>query len=154
MKMLFTKGLFAAGLLTGLAVSGPVLAAGDLSRADVQKVVIEMGSNDDGMYFKPNNFVFETGKAYDLSMVNVDDIKHEVSLNEMTERIFTRKVEIEGADGELVAEIKGVVREVEVGPHQTADWFFVPIQPIESTEITCEIPGHYESGMKAGVQIQ
>ncbi len=106
-----------------------------------------MGSNDNGMYFKPNKFNFETGKAYKLVMVNVDEIKHEVALNEMTERIFTRKIEAKDKDGNLVTEVKGLINEVEIGPGKTVEWFFVPVQTIENTEISCEIPGHREAGM-------
>jgi uncharacterized cupredoxin-like copper-binding protein len=138
-----------------LALSGPAFAAGDLSRANVIDVPIEMGTNDDGMYLKPDTYVFETGQAYKLILINVDDIKHELSLNEMGERIFTRKVEITDADDNLVAEIKGSIREIEVGPGQTVEWFIVPIQTIdEPIEITCEIPGHKEAGMRASVTIK
>ena len=146
------KNTLSGAVLVAFAASG-AFAAGGLSRANVITVEIEMGSNDDGMYFKPNTFEFETGQAYKLRMINVDEIKHEVSLNEMYERIFTRKVEIEDADGELVAEIKGSVREVEVGPHKTVDWYFVPIQPVSLTEISCELEGHKEAGMRADAAI-
>jgi uncharacterized cupredoxin-like copper-binding protein len=73
------------------ALATPVFAEGDLSRANVINVVIEMGTNDDGMYLKPDNYEFVTGQAYKLILTNVDEIKHELSLNEMVERTFTRK---------------------------------------------------------------
>lgn len=134
----------------------PAQAEGDLSRANVIDVTIEMGSNDDGgMYLKPDHYEFETGQAYKLVLVNVDEIKHEIALSEMGERIFTRKVEIEDDAGNLVAEIKGTIREVEVGPKQTVEWFIVPVQTTDgSVEITCELPGHYESGMHATATIK
>jgi uncharacterized cupredoxin-like copper-binding protein len=137
------------------ALATPVYAEGDLSRANVIDVVIEMGTNDAGMYLKPDNYEFVTGQAYKLILTNVDEIKHELSLNEMVERIFTRKVEIADEKGELVAEIKGNVREVEVGAGKTVEWFVVPIQTTdEPIEITCEIPGHLEAGMRASVMIK
>jgi len=146
-SLIFSSVVVAAAVSTAFA-------EGDLSRADVQKVALEMGTDDDGnMYFKPNHFDFETGKAYALVMTNVDDYKHELALNEVMERIFIRKVEIENAGGDLVAEIKGHINEVEVGPHQTVEWYFVPVQPGESMEITCEIDGHYEAGMHGMVDI-
>lgn len=148
------KRILVSAALVALGTAGAGWAAGDLSRANVQTVRLEMGANDDGMYFKPNDLTFETGKAYKLEMVNVDDIKHEVSLNELTERIFTRKVEIETPDGDLVAEIKGRIHEVEIGPHQTVDWFFVPVQTVDDAEITCEIEGHKEAGMWAKARIR
>lgn len=137
-----------------LAASWPAFAGGDLSRTDVIDVVIEMGSNDDGMYLKPDTFGFETGRAYKLILTNVDEIKHELALNEMGERVFTRKVEASDADGNLVTEVKGAIREVEVGPKKTVEWFIVPVQPTGGpVEITCEIPGHLEAGMRASATI-
>ena len=137
---------FVAVLATVFA--GSVFAEGDLSRADVQKIAMEMGTDDDGnMYFKPNHLEFETGKAYALVLTNVDDYKHELAMHEVSEKFFTRKIEIEDANGELVAEIKGKIEEVEVGPHQTVQWFFVPIQPGADLDMVCEIEGHKEAGM-------
>jgi uncharacterized cupredoxin-like copper-binding protein len=141
--------------LVASLLAAPVVtfAAGDLSRADVQNVVLEMGSNDDGMYFSPSEFRFETGQAYNLVLVNVDDIKHEVSLGDMVERIFTRKIEVENDSGDLIVEIKGSINEVEVGPHQKAQWFFVPVQTTDAVQIACEIPGHKEAGMVGTAEI-
>jgi len=136
------------------AFASSAQAEGDLSRANVIEVNMEMGSNDDGMYLKPNHYDFVTGQAYKLIMTNVDEIKHELALNEMGEKIFTRKVEAADKDGNLITEVKGAIREVEVGPGQTVEWFFVPIQPVDATEITCEIAGHYEAGMFATASIE
>ncbi len=136
------------------SLSSPAFAEGDLSRINVIDVVIEMGSNDDGMYLKPDNFEFVTGQAYKLILTNVDEIKHELALNEMGEGVFTRKVEIADENGELVAEIKGNIHEVEVGAGKTVEWFIVPVQTTEEpVEITCEIPGHLEAGMRASVMV-
>ncbi len=136
-------------LLIAAGAASPALAAGDLTRADIQKVTMEMGTDDDGnMYFSPSEFTFETGKAYNWVLTNVDDYKHELSIHELRERIFTRKLEISTPDGDLVAEIKGDITEVEVGPGQTVEWFFVPVQTTKGpVEITCEIAGHYDAGM-------
>jgi uncharacterized cupredoxin-like copper-binding protein len=135
--------------VAALVAANPVVAEGDLSRANVIDVVIEMGSNDDGMYFSPDNYKFVTGRAY-----NVDGIKHEIALNEIGERVFTRKIEASDAKGNLITEVKGTITEVEVGPGMTVEWYIVPVQTTdEPFEITCEIPGHYESGMHATVTI-
>lgn len=148
------KTLVSAAAIMALTAAIPAQAEGDLSRANVIDVTIEMGSNDDGMYLKPDNYEFVTGQAYKLVLVNVDEIKHEIALSEMGERIFTRKVEIEDDAGNLVAEIKGTIREVEVGPKQTVEWFIVPVQTTDGpVEITCELPGHYEAGMYATAEI-
>ncbi len=140
--------------LSALVFATTATAEGDLSSANVIDVAIELGSNDDGMYFSPDNYEFVTGQAYRLILTNIDEIKHEVALNEMGERIFTRKIEASDADGNLITEVKGSIREVEVGPGRTVEWFIVPVQTTDGpVEITCEIPGHYESGMHASVVI-
>lgn len=149
------KPLTTGCAVLALALATPVFAEGDLSRANVINVVIEMGSNDDGMYLKPDSYEFVTGQAYKLILTNVDEIKHELALNEMGERIFTRKIEIADEKGDLIAEIKGNIREVEVGAGKTVEWFMVPVQTSDDPiEITCEIPGHLEAGMRARVMIK
>jgi uncharacterized cupredoxin-like copper-binding protein len=148
------KTMFATLGIAALAVAGPAVAEGDLSRANVIDVVIEMGSNDDGMYFSPDHYEFVTGQAYKLVLTNVDEIKHEIALNEMGERVFTRKVQASDPDGNLITEVKGAINEVEVGPGMTVEWFIVPVQTTgDAAEITCEIPGHLEAGMRASVII-
>ncbi len=149
------KSIFMTAAVAALAISGPAFANGDLSRENVIDVAMEMGSNGDGMYLKPDAYEFMTGQAYKLILTNVDEIKHELALNAMVERIFTRKIEATDTAGNLVNEVKGYIREVEVGPGQTVEWFFVPVQHTdEPVEITCEIPGHLEAGMRASAIIR
>lgn len=83
--------LAVVAMTTTLAATGHALADGDLSRANVIDVGIEMGSSSDGMYLKPDSYEFVTGQAYRLVLTNVDEIKHELALNEMGERIFHAK---------------------------------------------------------------
>ncbi len=147
--------LAAFAMMTTLASTGSALADGDLSRANVIDVVIEMGSSGDRMYLKPDSYEFVTGQAYRLILTNVDEIKHELALNEMVERIFTRKIEASDAEGNLITEVKGMINEVEVGPGKTVEWFIVPVQTTdEPVQITCELPGHLEAGMHASVMIR
>lgn len=102
------------GLMAAFAIASSAYAAGDLSRANPTEVVLEMGTANNKMYFKPNQLTFETGKAYKLVLKNVDKIKHEVSSAGLVERVFTRKVEVLDAKHQMIAEIKGNVREIEV----------------------------------------
>ena len=129
-------------------------ADGDLSRANVQTVELEMGTKDGRMYFKPNHLNFKTGQAYKLVLKNVDNIKHELEANGFVEKIFTRKVEIEDSKGGLVAEIKGNIREIEVGPGQEVEWFIVPIQTGADIEMVCALQGHKEAGMHGLITIE
>lgn len=145
--------LSASALLFAL----PASADGDLSRADPVEIVIEMGTAEGAenrMYFEPSHIELETGKAYKIVLKNVDEIKHEFESHELVEKIFTRKVEITDDAGGLVAEIKGNVREIEVGPGKQAEWYIVPVQTGEDLEMSCEIEGHREAGMVGTVTIR
>jgi uncharacterized cupredoxin-like copper-binding protein len=149
MKKIVMTTLAILGLGTGLA-----LAEGDLSRADIITVDVELGQNADGMYIKPSLTTFETGQAYKLHIFNTDDFKHELALNALGEASFTRKIQIEDEDGGLIAEIKGAIREVEVGPGATADWYLVPVQTVDEGEMTCELEGHLEAGMRVHITVE
>ncbi len=105
--------------ISALDLATTATAEGDLSRADIIDVTIETGSNEDGMFFSPDNYKFVTGQAYRLILTNVDEIKHEIALNEMGERILTRKIEASDPEGNLITEVKGSISEVEVGPAMT-----------------------------------
>jgi uncharacterized cupredoxin-like copper-binding protein len=129
-------------------------ADGDLSRANVQTVELEMGTKDGRMYFKPDHLNFKTGQAYKIVLKNVDMIKHEVESNGFVEKIFTRKIEIKDSKGGLVAEIKGNIHEVEVGPGQEVEWFVVPIQTGADIEMICALKGHKEAGMHGLITIE
>lgn len=136
------------------ALSTTAFAAGDLSRADPTEIVIEMGQVDaKNMYFKPNHIDLETGKAYKLVFKNPDKIKHEFAAPEFVTKLFTRKVEVVGADGKMIAEVKGAINEVEVGPGGTVEWFIVPIQPGKDIPTECAIEGHKEAGMVGTITI-
>ena len=139
---------------TALLFASGAQAAGDLSRADPQEIVIEMGTSGDKMYFKPDHLDLETGKAYKIVLKNVDEIKHEFAGHELIEKIFTRKIEIADPSGGLVAEIKGNIREIEVGPKREVEWFIVPIQTGEDIPMQCELPGHKKAGMVGTVTIK
>ena len=131
-----------------------VYAEGDLSRANVQTVVLEMGTTDGQMYFKPDHLKFKTGQAYKIVLKNVDPIKHELEAHGFVEKIFTRKVEIADDKGALVAEIKGNIREIEVGPRTQVEWFVVPVQSVADIEMVCALEGHKEAGMHGLITIE
>ena len=148
------KSRLAAAALAALGAMPAAYAGGDLSRNDIQEIVLEMGSSGSKMYFKPDHLDLETGKAYKLVLKNTDKIKHELESNELVERIFTRKIEVPDKDDNMIAEIKGNVREIEVGPGGTVEWFFVPVQPGKNLEMDCAIAGHKEAGMVGTVTIK
>lgn len=146
-----TKIILLASL--ALILAPMAYADGDLSRANVQTVVLEMGTNDGKMYFKPNHLKFSTGQAYKLVLKNVDTVKHEIEAGEFVEKIFTRKVEVRDDHGGLLAEIKGSIREIEIGPMAQVEWFFVPVQSGANLALECALPGHREAGMTGLITI-
>ena len=136
------------------ALASTAYAGGDLSRADATEIVIEMGQvNPKKMFFKPDHIELETGKAYKIVLKNVDNIKHEFAAPEFISRVFTRKVEVLGADGKMIAEIKGNVSEIEVAGGGVAEWFIVPVQTGKDIPTECAIEGHKEAGMVGTVTI-
>jgi uncharacterized cupredoxin-like copper-binding protein len=145
------KSLLFAPLLALAAAQA--FATGDLSRDNPEEVVIEMGSNANGMYFKPKHLEFETGKAYKIVLKNVDVVKHELETHEFVQRLFSRKVEINNPDGTLLAEIKGSVSEIEVGPKSEVEWYVVPVQTGKDIVMDCALPGHKEAGMTGTITI-
>jgi uncharacterized cupredoxin-like copper-binding protein len=138
-----------------LALTSVAHADGDLSRADVTEIAIELGQTDaEHMYFKPDHIDLVTGKAYKLVFKNTANIKHEIAAPDLVTRVFTRKVEVIGADDKMIAEIKGSVVEIELAPGGVAEWFIVPIQPGENIPMVCEIEGHEEAGMVGTITIK
>jgi uncharacterized cupredoxin-like copper-binding protein len=149
------KTLQLIAAMSALTFTSVAYADGDLSRADVIEINIEMGATDaKHMYFKPDHIDLQTGKAYKLVLKNVDKIKHEFASPDLVAKAFTRKVEVLGADGKMIAEIKGSVAEIEVAPGGVAEWFIVPIQPGENVPMVCEIAGHAEAGMVGTITIK
>ena len=146
------SAIFAVSL--ALTVPGSLaFATGDLSRNNLKTIVVEMGSVGESMYFKPNHLELETGKAYKLVLKNVDEVEHEFEAPEFVEKVFTRKVEVKGPNGKMLAEIKGSIREVEVGPGGEVEWYIVPVQTGNNLELVCAIPGHKEAGMHGAITI-
>jgi len=136
------------------AFISPAYAGGDLSKADPVEIVIEMGQvNPKKMFFKPDHIELETGKAYKIVLKNVDMLKHEFAAPEFIAKVFTRKVEVLGPDGKMIAEVKGNVSEVEVAGGGVAEWFIVPVQTGKDIPMECAIEGHKEAGMFGTVTI-
>ena len=148
------KTLVAMTAVAALIAVPAAYAAGDLTRANPQEIVMEMGSSGSSMYFKPNHLDLETGKAYKLVLKNTDKVKHELESHELVEKIFTRKVEVIDHDGKMLAEIKGSVSEIEVGPGGVVEWYFVPVQTGDKLSMVCALEGHAEAGMVGTVTIK
>ena len=145
--------LTAAALVAALSFA-PAHAAGDLSKQEPVTVTVDLGAP--GKHeFVPNRLRFETGKLYKLVLRNVSNDPHYFTSHGFSQMIWTRKVQVtQSRDGKTVtlAEFKGAIREIEVYPGQSAEWWFVPVAAGRVTDLRCGIVGgdgksHADHGM-------
>jgi len=154
MKQLLTVILLCVSLFTHV-----VFAEGDLTRQEPIEVVVELGTKNGELVFVPSHLEFETGKLYKLILTNPSPMKHYFTSPEFAKRIFTRKVQVM-VDGKRTAEIKGDIDEIEVFPGGTTEWWFVPLQTVETHDLHCHVSDkasgmkHDELGMKGSITLK
>jgi uncharacterized cupredoxin-like copper-binding protein len=152
-------GLAVAAAL--LAASTPAPAAGNLAGQEPIVVTVELGKPGQHA-FVPNRLRFETGKLYKLVLKNPSSDPHYFTSHAFTQLVFTRKVQVvQQRDGKPVtlAEFKGAIREIEVYPGQTAEWWFVPVATGRAADLRCGIVGadgksHADHGMVGEIVIE
>jgi uncharacterized cupredoxin-like copper-binding protein len=132
---------------------GPAKAAGDLTTLEPVEIKVQLGNEKDALQFFPETINLETGKLYRSILSNPSPQKHYFS-SEALARVFTRKVQVNGADGKPIAEVKGQIREVEVYPRGITEWWFVPIKTGNFSDLKCTIPGHSQAGMVGNISIK
>ena len=112
---------------------------GDLtSQNPIIKKVLLKGVKGEGYYFEPSELKFKTGKLYNLQITNVSDYKHYFTSIKFSKSIFTRKIQL-SIKKKKVAEIKGIISEVEVFPSHTLEWWFVPIKTGVFKDLHCNV---------------
>ena len=155
----FRFALGAAALL-GIA-SGAALAAGDLSRQTPIEVTVDLGAP--GKHeFAPKQLKFETGKLYKLTLRNASNDPHYFTSHAFSQMVWTRKAQVvqqRDGKGVTLAEFKGAIREIEVYPGHSAEWWFVPVAAGRVTDLRCDIKGadgktHAELGMTGEIVIE
>ncbi|MCZ6675166.1 MAG: biphenyl 2,3-dioxygenase [Verrucomicrobia bacterium] len=134
--------------------SSPSQAEGDLTKQQPIEIRIQLGSETDALRFFPDTIRLTTGRLYKLILNNPSPQKHYFSSEGLSQAVFTRKVQINGRDGQPIAEVKGSIREIEVYPNGTAEWWFVPIKAGEFNDLYCTIRGHTEDGMVGKIVIR
>jgi uncharacterized cupredoxin-like copper-binding protein len=164
MRSVRITAAFAALLVAicvGLFAASSGRTAGDLSRQDPIEVKVELGKPGTHA-FVPNRLRFETGKLYKLVLSNPSNDPHYFTSHAFSQLIFTRKVQVtQMRDGKLVtlAEFKGAIREIEVYPGYSAEWWFVPVATGRVTDLECGIRGadgktHKDHGMVGEIVIE
>lgn len=142
------------GMVTFAVHASVVLGAGDLTQQIPIDIKVQLGDEKNALRFVPDKIELETGKLYRLIISNPSTEKHYFSSEGLSQAAFTRKVQVNGADGKALAEVKGVIREIEVYPNAVTEWWFVPIKAGQFGDLKCTIPGHAEAGMVGRITIK
>jgi len=145
------------GLLAALAAMAPAIgahAAGDLTKQEPVEIKVQLGSPADEQRFFPASIELETGKLYRMVLTNPSPQKHYFSSDALAQAVFTRKVQVNDAQGNPVAEVKGMVREIEVYPKGIAEWWFVPVKAGRFGDLKCTVEGHAEKGMLGEITVK
>ena len=151
MRLIFSLMFVLTIFFTQLEMS---FAAGDMTKQEPVEIYVNLGNEKGEIKFSPNKLLLETGKLYKLILKNNSPQKHYFSSDKFSQAVFTRKVQISTSSGKPVAEIKGLVREIEVYPGRTAEWWFVPLKTGKFDDLRCTIPGHAEAGMVGVIEIK
>ena len=135
-------------------------AKGDLSRQKAIEVEINLkGKTGKFHFYEPSTLTFETGKLYKLKLINLSDSKHYFTSEKFSNSIFTRKIQI-NKNNEKIAEVKGIIKEIEVFPNNIVEWWFVPIKTGEFKDLFCKIEDkktrqtHKQMGMRGTIIIE
>jgi len=154
MKPLSVSGILLVFSIVACMGIGPARAAGDLTSQNPIVINVRLGDGKDALRFFPNKLNFETGKLYRLVLSNPSPQKHYFSSEGFAQAVFTRKVQVNGADGKALAEVKGLIREIEVYPGGKTEWWLVPVKTGSFNDLKCTIPGHGEAGMVGTITIR
>lgn len=149
-KFIFVFTIIAVGLIA----NGSVIASGDMTGQKPIEVKVQLGDTKNAMRFFPSNLEFETGKLYKLVLHNAGATKHYFSSEGLSRSVFTRKTQVLGPQGNTIAEVKGSIREIEVYPGGTAEWWFVPVKTAKLDDLKCTIKGHADLGMVGTITIK
>ena len=105
---------------------------------EIEKIVLLKGEQGKIHFYEPNELVFNTGKLYKLIIKNESDSKHYFTSTLFAKSIFTRKVQL-SLNNKKVAEIKGIINNVEVWPNHQLEWWFVPIKTGVFKDLYCNV---------------
>jgi uncharacterized cupredoxin-like copper-binding protein len=153
--------ILAVALATSAGAATAAALSGDLSRQPPIEVMVELGRTGQHA-FVPDKLRFQTGKLYKLVLTNPSSDPHYFTSHAFSQLVYTRKVQVvQQRDGKPVtlAEFKGAIREIEVYPGATAEWWFVPVATGRVSDLRCSIVGkdgksHADHGMVGEIVIE
>lgn len=158
-KMILTA---VAVVATSLVIAPSGFAGGDLSKQKPITVRVDLGKDGtDKHKFHPDELTFETGKLYKLVLHNPSNSKHYFTSLGFASKVWTRKVQVMddlGKGAKKIGEIKGAIREIEIYPGGTTEWWLVPIATGVIKDLHCSIKDkngktHSQLGMKGTITI-
>ncbi|MDH5445070.1 MAG: biphenyl 2,3-dioxygenase [Gammaproteobacteria bacterium] len=129
-------------------------AAGDMTAQQAVEIRVDLGDKKNRLRFFPERFELETGKLYKLVIKNPSLQKHYFSSAGLASAVFTRKVQVVDRRNQTQVEVKGTIKEIEVYPGNTAEWWFVPVKTLSNSKLYCTIKGHSEAGMSGSISIR
>ena len=153
--------LAATAIVAAVLFPAMAIAGGNLAKQKPIQVRLDLGKDGvDKHRYYPDKLTFETGKLYKLVIHNPSNSKHYFTSLGLAGKVYTRKVQVMddlGVGAKAIGEIKGAIREIEVYPGGTAEWFFVPVAT-GSVEMRCGIKDqddktHAEKGMHGTITI-
>ena len=116
-------------------------------------VNVTVGTPDGKYQFSPNKLSFERGKYYRLIVHNASPEAHYFTSDAFATHIFTRKVEVMGADGKVIAEVHGPVNDLDLEAGATVAWYFYPMTNGDNLPLFCHKEGHAAKGMMGTISI-
>jgi uncharacterized cupredoxin-like copper-binding protein len=155
MKKLFScLAIAAIAIFTCICLASPAYAMGDLSRQQPTTINVQLSNENNDLRFFPDKIELETGKLYKMVITNPSNLKHYFSSEKFSRAIYNRMVVVDDAAGKKIAEVKGSIREIELLPQGTVEWWFVPVQAGDFKDLKCTVIGHAEAGMVGEVIIK
>jgi uncharacterized cupredoxin-like copper-binding protein len=151
----------ATAAAAALLLAPSAFAGGNLAKQKPIEVRLDLGKDGVETHkYYPDKLTFETGKLYKLVIHNPSNSKHYLTSLGLASKVYTRKVQVMddlGKGAKAISEIKGAIREVEVYPGGTAEWWFVPVAT-GTVEMRCGIKdkdgkSHAEKGMRGVITI-
>jgi uncharacterized cupredoxin-like copper-binding protein len=143
--------LTSAALLAAFGLTPALAPAADDPYTTVR---LELGTPDGKMAFVPAHLELRVGTRYRLNLVNVGPVDHEFDAPQFTLNAESERVEVFDKAGTRVAVLQGKPDEIVVAPGARVEWYLMPIKPLASAEMLCDLPGHREAGMKGTLRVR
>ena len=117
----------------------PVFSKGDLTRQKPVEVRVNLlGKTGKTHFFSPPEIKLETGILYRLVIINKSENKHYFTSMKFANSVYTRKIQVVN-DKKKIAEVNGNIKEVEVFPGYSVEWWLIPIKTGIFDDLHCSV---------------